>query len=180
VIRPTAPGDTPHLLALTAGTGFFKPYDVEVLKQVLEDYHSGNHTLNHHAVTCERDGVILGYAYYAPVPMTSGTWSLWWIAVDKSTQARGVGGQLLRHAEDEVRRQGGRMMLIETSSIPSYEPTRRFYRKHGYEQEAVVHDYYADGDSLVIYRKRLDQPPPPPPQNQESGVRSQESGVNSA
>ena len=30
-----------------------------------------------------------------------------------------------------------------------------FYLKHGYEQVATVPDFYADGDSLVIFRKRL-------------------------
>jgi hypothetical protein len=41
--------------------------------------------------------------------------------------------------------------------MPSYEPTRRFYLKHGYEQAAVVVDFYADGDSLVIFRKRVSE-----------------------
>ena len=41
-------------------------------------------------------------------------------------------------------------------AVPQYEPTRRFYLKNGYDQEALVRDYYNDGDSLVIFRKRLD------------------------
>jgi ribosomal protein S18 acetylase RimI-like enzyme len=162
VIRPTEPGDTPHLLALTAETGFFKPHDVEVLRGVLDEYHAANRAHDHAAVTFERDGQPAGFAYYAPVPLTAGTWLLWWIVVGKGAQSRGVGGKLLRHAEDEVRARGGRLMLIETSSVALYEPTRRFYRKQGYEQEALVRDYYADGDGLVVFRKRLDQPPAAP------------------
>jgi hypothetical protein len=33
--------------------------------------------------------------------------------------------------------------------------TRRFYLKHGYEQVCVQPDYYADGDDMVVFRKRF-------------------------
>jgi hypothetical protein len=33
--------------------------------------------------------------------------------------------------------------------------TRRFYRKHGYDQDAVLRDFYSDGDDMVVFRKRL-------------------------
>ena len=46
-------------------------------------------------------------------------------------------------------------MLIETSSLPHYELTRRFYLKHHYDQEAILRDYYADGDDMVVFRKHL-------------------------
>ena len=75
--------------------------------------------------------------------------------MSKQIQARGVGTALLHHAEEEIRREHGRLLLIETSSLPHYEPTRRFYLKHGYEQAVVLRDFYADGDDLVVFRKRL-------------------------
>jgi hypothetical protein len=65
----------------------------------------------------------------------------------------------LRHAEEDIRRQHGRLLLIETSSLPHYELTRHFYLKHGYEQGCVLRDYYADGDDMVVFRKRLAQQP---------------------
>ena len=60
-----------------------------------------------------------------------------------------------RHVEKEIRRQHGRILLVETSSLPHYDLTRQFYRKLDYEQDAVVRDYYSDGDDMVIFRKRL-------------------------
>ena len=155
MIRPTTPADTPTLLALTEGTGVFKPHEIEALDEVLSDYHGGNIELDHVAVTDERDGRVVGYAYYAPAAMTDRSWYLYWIAVARDTHARGIGGQLLRHAEDDVRRRGGRVLFIETSSLPHYELTRKFYLKHGYEVAGVLTDYYADGHDMVIYRKRL-------------------------
>ena len=35
-------------------------------------------------------------------------------------------------------------------------PTRAFYAKCCYEEEARIRDYWAEGDDLVVFRKALD------------------------
>jgi len=60
---------------------------------------------------------------------------------------------LLKFVEDDIRHHQGRQLLIETSSLPHYELTRKFYLKHCYQEAAVVPDYYAQGDHMVVYRK---------------------------
>jgi ribosomal protein S18 acetylase RimI-like enzyme len=155
MIRSTLSADTPVLLDLARDTGVFKPLEIQALQEVLDDYHADNHALGHRSVTCEKDGQVLGFAYFAPAAMTDRTWYLYWIAVARALQARGIGGELLRHAEEAIRREQGRILLIETSSLPHYELTRRFYLKHEYEQAAVLRDFYADGDDMVVFRKRL-------------------------
>lgn len=50
---------------------------------------------------------------------------------------------------------GGRLLLIETSGTATYTLARRLYETSGYCREAVVHDFYALGDDLVIYAKAL-------------------------
>ena len=157
MIRPTVPADTPTLLQIAEGTGVFKPHEIIALSEVLDDYHADNHKHGHHCVTREERGKILGFAYYAPAAMTDRTWYLYWIAVSKTTQAKGIGKQLLTHLEDEIRAKGGRVLFIETSSLPHYELTRKFYLKNGYDQEATLRDYYADGDSMVVFRKKLSE-----------------------
>jgi ribosomal protein S18 acetylase RimI-like enzyme len=155
MIRPTVPSDTPALVALARGTEVFKPMEITTLGEVLDDYHAGAHARGDRAITYELHGKPIGFAYFGPAAMTDRTWELWWIAVEKQTHARGIGSALLRHIESEARAAGGRLLVIETSSQQSYEPTRRFYLKHGYEQAATIADYYADGDDIVYFRKRL-------------------------
>jgi ribosomal protein S18 acetylase RimI-like enzyme len=155
MIRPTTPADTPVLLALTAGTGVFKPMEIDALKEVLDDYHASNHAEGHRSITYELHGQVIGFAYYAPAAMTERTWYLYWIAVSKQVQARGTGATLLRHVEHDIQAQQGRVLFIETSSLPHYDLTRRFYLKYGYEQAAVLRDYYTDGDDMVVFRKRM-------------------------
>jgi ribosomal protein S18 acetylase RimI-like enzyme len=155
MIRPTIPADTPELLTITEGTRVFKPMEVEALKAVLDEYHAEAHTLGHRSITFEREGKPIGFAYYAPAAMTDRTWYLYWIAVSKDIHARGVGTKLLHHVEEDIRQQQGRLLLIETSSLAHYELTRRFYRKHNYEQAAVLRDFYADGDDMVVFSKHF-------------------------
>jgi ribosomal protein S18 acetylase RimI-like enzyme len=158
IIRPALPEDTPALKQLTAGTGVFKPFEVEVLQEVLDDYHARSEDSQHVAIVAEDEGRIVGYAYYAPDIMTDRTWDLYWIAVAKDIQAKGVGSALMRFVEDDVLKRNGRILLIETTSMPHSELTRKFYRKQGYAVAGTIKDFYADGDDKVIYRKRLQGP----------------------
>src|SRR5215831_17356350 len=147
MIRPTEQRDIGSLITLAEATAVFKPHEIVALREVLDGYFASERDFGHVCVTCETDGAILGFAYYAPIEMTDRTWQLWWIAVSKDRQAKGIGGRLLKHIETEIReKENGRLLLLETSSLPQYELTRKFYLKHGYEQEAAIRDYYADGD----------------------------------
>lgn len=154
-IRPTVAADTDELVAIAAGTGVFKPLELVTLRELLGEYHAADEPGGHAAVTLERDGRPAGFAYFAPTAMTDRTWHLYWIIVRKAGQAKGLGSLLLGHVEDAARAAGGRLLLIETSGTDPYEPTRRFYLKHGYDREATVRDFYADGDDQVIFRKHL-------------------------
>jgi ribosomal protein S18 acetylase RimI-like enzyme len=160
MIRPTAREDVPRLLELAAATGVFMRYDLETLDGVLADYFApsdpdANGAEQHVCVTCEDAGRIVGFVYFAETEFADRTWFVWWIAVEKGTQGRGVGRRLLAHAEDDARGRGGRVMFIETSGTAAYEPTRRFYVRNDYDREAVLRDYYRDGDDKVVFRKRL-------------------------
>ena len=155
-IRPTTPADTETLIAITDATGLFKPIEVQALREVLDDYFATNQQLGHVAITSEADGQIAGFAYYAPAAMTDRTWYLYWIVVRKDVQARGIGSRMLDYLEGDIRtNHHGRVLFVETGSLPHYELTRQFYRKNGYEQHALLKDYYAAGDSMVVFRKAL-------------------------
>jgi ribosomal protein S18 acetylase RimI-like enzyme len=155
MFRAIVPEDTPILLELTASTQFFRPMEIDTLKEVLDDYHSMNQELGHRAFLLEQGKEVLGYVYHAPSPMTERSWYIYWIAVKPNQQGKGLGKKLLEYAEVDARDLNGRVMFIETSSLPHYDATRQFYLKCGYDQVAQVPDFYADGDNMVIFRKRL-------------------------
>jgi ribosomal protein S18 acetylase RimI-like enzyme len=100
---------------------------------------------------------VQGYVCYGPTPKADGVFDLYWIAVDPRQQGKGIGQLLLRFVENEVRRQGGRMLLIETSSKRSYAPTVHFYQQAGYSEISRIKDFYRIEDDKVVFCKPLTQ-----------------------
>jgi GNAT superfamily N-acetyltransferase len=154
-LRDSEAPETATLLALAQGTGVFKPAEIQALEEVLLDYHAHERANGHRCLTAWEAGEPIGFAYWAPAALTEGTWYLYWIAVRRDRQQRGCGARLLARCEAEVRAAGGRLLLIETSSLPGYAPTHRFYAGHGFEAACRIPDFYADGDDLVVFRKPL-------------------------
>jgi ribosomal protein S18 acetylase RimI-like enzyme len=99
---------------------------------------------------------ILGYICYGPTPLTNGTWDIYWEAVARNWRGQGIGDRLMKATEREIRKAGGRMALIETSSAPAYEKTRSFYSNHGYKEIARVPDFYEPGDDKLILQKKFE------------------------
>lgn len=157
-IEPIQADDVPTVIELTRGTSVFKPLEIDTLQELIDDYFREEQFEDHRCVTIRHDDRLAGFCYFAPTAMTEGTWQMYWIVVAKSDQARGLGRRLLQYVEDEIVRAGGRVLFVETSGLPHYEPTRRFYLKHGYGQEAVLREFYAPGDDMVVFRKVLPAP----------------------
>jgi len=123
----------------------------EVIDGCLKDpVNSGYYTL-----VAEDGSGILGYISYGPTPLTEGTWDLYWEAVAQEIRGQGIGSALMQAAEEEIRKAEGRLALIETSSTPAYEKTRRFHLGLGYEIIARIPDFYSPEDDKIILQKRL-------------------------
>nr|WP_294167851.1 GNAT family N-acetyltransferase [uncultured Sphingomonas sp.] len=101
------------------------------------------------------DGGPVGVVYLSPERMTTGTWNMLLIAVHPDRQGRGRGTGLVRHVEQILTDRGQRILLVETSGLPEFEDTRRFYRTRGYQEEARIREFYAAGEDKVIFRKAL-------------------------
>ena len=155
MIRPTKPEDTEALIAV-ANTIGFEPNELEVLGKMLADYFSGNTDSDRFWLTDEddKDGLV-GVAYCEPERMTDQTWNLQLIAIRPDRQGQGRGGTLLRYVEETLKARGGRMLLVET--LASFERTRTFYAKCGYEEEARIRDFYTAGADKIVFRKVLKQ-----------------------
>src|SRR5581483_2405922 len=144
---------------LRANAPIFSATEVETAVEMLRDgvgapsTHDGYHFL----VADDDQGLVLGYAVFARTPLTEGTWDLYWIVADPGSHGRGVGPKLLRAVEEMVKKEGGRILVIETSSRSDYARARRFYERSGYKKAAVLEDFYRDGDHKVLYTRRLDK-----------------------
>jgi ribosomal protein S18 acetylase RimI-like enzyme len=148
--------DKPALMQILQHTPEFKPHEVVVAEEVIDAYLADPDGSGYHTLTAYTEGQLAGYICYGPTPCTVGTWDVYWVAVAGDRRGQGIGGALTKKAEDAIRQAQGRMILVETSSSPVYENTRRFYLGQGYELIARVPDFYAPGDDLLVMQKRLD------------------------
>jgi len=143
------------LMKILQNTLEFKPYEVVVAEELIDSYLHDPVSSGYHALVAENGSDVVGYICYGPTPLTDGTWDLYWLAVDQEKRGRGLGGALIEAAEEEIRKAQGRLAIIETSSMPAYEKTRRFYLGHGYGIIARIPDFYSPGDDKIILQKRL-------------------------
>jgi len=158
-LRNLDPEDREPLHRLLLATGVFRPEEVEVAMELV-DAALGNPRREDYAFRVAGiPGDPRGYACWGPTPCTRGTFDLYWIAVHPNAQGTGLGRVLMAAAEENMRRRGGRLCIVETSSLPSYDGTRRFYLSVGYAEEARIRDFYGPGDDRVIYTKRLTPDP---------------------
>jgi ribosomal protein S18 acetylase RimI-like enzyme len=156
MIRSMATADRGPVLDLIRETGFFRPDEVQVAEELIDIYlgHPSQKDYDNVVVEDETGGVA-GYMTWGPTPLTIGTYDLYWMAVSPKAQGRGHGKALVRWLEEKVASLGGRLIVIETSSMPHYDPTRKFYLGLGYRETARIPDFYQPGDDRVIYTKRL-------------------------
>ena len=153
MIRPTKPEDASALMAV-ANTIGFQPNELDMLDKMLADYFGDNTDSDPFWITDEEDkNGPVGVAYCEPERMTDQTWNLQLIAIHPDHQGQGRGGKLLRYVEETLKARGGRLLLVET--LASLERTRKFYTKCGYEEEACIRDFYAQGADKIVFRKIL-------------------------
>jgi len=157
MIRMMTGSDRPAVMNLIEATGFFRLEEISVAEELIDIYLERPEQGDYGIVVVEDEaGRVAGYMTYGPTPLAVGTYDLYWMAVDPKSQGRGYGRLLVEWLEALVREEGGRLLIIETSSTPKYEPTRRFYLGLKYTEIARIPDYYQPGDDRVIYIKRFE------------------------
>ena len=159
IIRPMVAADRSGVFRILESAGNFTPEEVGTALELIDEWlelgeHSGYLTYVLEEVS-DDDSKVWGYVCFGPTPLTESTFDLYWIAVDKTKHRSGVGKKLLKFAEEEVIRRGGKLLLVETSSMETYGGTIAFYEKTGYELVGRIIEYYKPGDDKLVFAKRL-------------------------
>ncbi len=149
-IRPVRQNDLPALKTVIKANDLFPP---DMLDEMIAGYFH-KEDINEFWLTYENEKPV-AIAYYAPEKMTEGTWNLYLIAVHPDYQGQGVGTAMMNYIEEVLAKRGERVLLVETSGLASFEDTRKFYRKCGYEEEARIREFYQAGEDKIIFRKSL-------------------------
>ena len=154
-IRPMISKDKSVLGQILRNIPEFTAAEVALAEEVISDYLSNLQESGYFILVAEKENTIIGYICFGPTPITEGTWDIYWIAVDRDIQGQGLGKELMKAAEEEIKKAKGRLILVETSSKTGYEKTNIFYQRAGYKEACRIRDFYAIGDDQIIYEKRL-------------------------
>lgn len=155
-IRPSKPNDRSGLTALVTNVGVFSAEDtscaLELIDSALNSPHGDG---DYQILVATVAGELAGYICYGKTPMTQSTWDLYWLATDPRWQRRGIAAALCRAMEEELRKGGGRLVRVETSSTENYGAAQRFYEGHGYPAVCRIPGFYSPTDDLIIMFKQL-------------------------
>ena len=148
--------DIERVKQITLSTGFFRDDEIDVAAElVTEAFNNGQGQSGYFFLFSMTENITTAYVCYGPTPCTIGTYDLYWIVVDNKFRGNGIGKILMNQTEKELIASNARKLYIETSSTDKYLPTRKFYEKCGYTEEARLKDFYSPGDNKVIYSKAL-------------------------
>ncbi len=159
VIRSLSPSDRSAIGSILQRTAVFSRDEIDCALSLVDETLADPAQVDPYrfvvAADVDAPSRVLGYACFGTTPLTSGTCDLYWIAVDPALHGGGLGRRLLDEVERLLRADCQHQLVIETSSRSDYEPTRAFYLRVGYLEEARLRDFYARGDDKVFYVKRL-------------------------
>lgn len=149
-IKPTSANDIAGLQAVLDGTELFPS---EMLPDMLAPSLAGETEALW--LTYQINGEAVGFCYTVPEDFADGTWNMLALGVRPDLQGKRIGAALVAAAERHLKDKGQRILIVDTTGTDDFALTRKFYVQNGYEEEARIRDFWADGDDKVTFRKAL-------------------------
>ena len=126
----------------------------EMLEDMISDYFTNQDSEDIWFTACQ-DDLPVAIAYCVPEKLTEGTFNLLALGVKPEFAGKGLGKKMMEHIEDKLRSLEHRMLIIETSSLAEFEDAQKFYQNLNFEKEAVIRDFWSEGDDKIVFRKKL-------------------------
>jgi GNAT superfamily N-acetyltransferase len=153
-LRQIVKADMPAVEACIRRIPNFSPKEVAIAIEVFDAAVDGDVEYRVAGLFTEAGAIQAGICF-GQGPISQGMYLIYWLFVDPAAQKRGLGRLLVFHAEELIRAENGHMIVIETAGKHSYSNTRAFWERCDFREEARIADYYAPGDAIVFYVKRL-------------------------
>ncbi|MDD5134365.1 MAG: N-acetyltransferase [Phycisphaerae bacterium] len=154
-IRPIQKKDKPAIMTMLKDTKFFRAGEIIIAEEVLDDSIVCGIQGEYRSYAAIENNKTIGWVCFGPTACTVGTFDIFWIVVDPNSQARGIGTKLMNFATELIKKDNGRLIVVETSGMARYLSTQKFYENLGYKKEAVLKDFYAPGDDKIIYIRQI-------------------------
>ena len=168
---PSESSDVNPYLRIAENLDVFHPGEIQILKGVLDDYQQSR---DGYIILDEKEETrIIGFVIFGRIPLTMYGWDIYWLAVNKSNQGRGIGKKLISRVEEYITRQDRIANLrVETSTRKEYAHARNLYLKAGFQEVGRIADFYDKNDDIVVFCKRLELAIPESPDKTSIGPES--------
>ncbi len=160
-LRGLRADDRAPLEAVLRSDATFRPDEIAVALELIDGSIKGDPDYRCLVVAELATATALGYICYGRTPMTRATYDLYWIVVGAAARGRGAARRLIDEMErvaliDATERgEPGANIRVETSPADGHGAARAMYEKLGYPVASELADFYARGESLITYYKRL-------------------------
>lgn len=159
--RRLAPEDRPKIAALLGSISAFTQDEQTIALDLVDaslsrpDADEYRFILSFWTPPGEASERLAGYLCYGRTPMTTSTYDLYWIATSPDFARSGIARGLVATMESDITREGGGLVRVETGSREGQGAAIHFYDAIGFTRAAVIDDFYAPGDDLLIFTKRI-------------------------
>jgi ribosomal protein S18 acetylase RimI-like enzyme len=145
------------ILTVIQQIDLFTEEEIEFMTGLVDSFLNNSQEEGHYWVVSKEQEEVNAVAYYAPETFAHEVYNLYFIGVNPTEQGKGIGSNMIKFIENHLQNLNQRMLLVETSSLPKFEKTRQFYQKQGFTKEAVIREYYKEGDDKIVFWKKLNQ-----------------------
>lgn len=157
-LRELEQKDRPHLAELIHSIAAFSAIAQEIALEIIDarlarpELHDYRFVL---AWSTNKKGAeqLAGFLCYGPTPMTQSTYDLYWLGTACRLRRSGVGRCLVAQMEKQIVQEGGTLVRAETAS--RNRAAARFYRALGFIHDATLDGFYAPGNAMLLFTKRL-------------------------
>jgi GNAT superfamily N-acetyltransferase len=132
--------DLKGIESILRSTGFFYEFEIEIALGLAGETIKTGKESGYFWMKVVDENNFIAFANYTKNSFSVHSWDLYWIAVHRNSQNKKLGSILIKAVEDDIRNSGGKILWVDTSGRPLYEPTESFYRNNGYILQASLKD----------------------------------------
>lgn len=154
-VRDINAADKDNLIRVISSINIFSDEDKRISLELIDEYLEDKENDDYWVRLAQSGNEVAGFICFGPASLCTGTYDIYYIAVDPKHRRKGIGKYLVECVLHELHEKKARMLLIETTSDIRYEGTLRFYENLGFVEIERIKDYYKDGEDRIIYQKRF-------------------------
>ena len=112
MIRKLEPSDSKVIENILKNVPAFIGEEINVAMELVNIAASNPKQNDYNIYVYEENGIVIGYHCTGKRPLTDGVYDLYWIVTDPQHSSKGIGKQLLEHAEQFVKENNGSIKCV--------------------------------------------------------------------